>query len=231
MSWIKSALGFAASAYVQDVILRPRQVAKLARAYCDRTGKPLLNVGAGTETTSLRALLVGPTLWGDVNIDKAGPRIPHGPGVVSYGDAYDLREWPDKHFGAIVASHVLEHLEHPEHALREWRRVADKVFVIVPSWWAPHTWLHPGHRWFIDPSLQVAAPLWTSRNRTHLLPVSDRRYGSREWTNPQPANSSQPSPQQPAANQLSPTPVSPDTESSASVSVLTVVSKSGSPRG
>jgi len=57
----------------------------------------------------------------------------------------------DGSIGAVLASHVLEHVPDPELALSEWRRVTGDsaaVVVVTPSWWAPHTWLHPGHRWY-----------------------------------------------------------------------------------
>lgn len=136
-------------AYVVDVLLRPLLAARHARRRCDRWWrKPLLNIGAGTPGSSLRARIFGPTLWGDVNLDIAATQLLPEPGKVTYGDAEDLIEWPDKHFGAVVASHVLEHVTDPHRAMRELHRVACEVYVITPAWWAPHTWLHPGHRWF-----------------------------------------------------------------------------------
>lgn len=165
---------YAGYAYYRDVIERPAKVALRARQYCESIGKPLLNIGAGTGSSSLRAALIGPTLWGDVNLDIAAPRnVPHGPSTVSYGEATQI-PYPDKHFGAVIASHVLEHIDRPDLALAEWARVAHKSFVIVPTWWAPHTWLHPGHRWFIDG--EHAWPLWQHRRQMYLLPVSDKGY-------------------------------------------------------
>lgn len=179
----KAVAGFTATAYMNDVVVKPGRVAQLARAYANKVGKPLLNIGAGTPNSSLRVILFGPTLWGDVNIDIAAPKIPHGPQHVSYGDAHDLSEWPDKFFGAIIASHVLEHLERPDLALKEWHRVAEKVFTIVPTWWAPHTWVHPGHLWFIDPDLKTAKPLHIQRMRN--LPLPEKNVvKSREWLGP-----------------------------------------------
>lgn len=148
MIWPLLAL-WIGGAYVADVLVRPSEVALQARAFASETGKPLLNVGAGTPGTSLRSALLGPTLWGDVNVDIAAPRtVPHGPHAVSYGDAEAL-PFADKSFGAVIASHVVEHTERPARVLAELARVADASFVIVPRWWAAHTWTHPGHRWFI----------------------------------------------------------------------------------
>lgn len=150
MMWLQLLALWAGGAYVADVLVRPMQVAAEARAFARATGKPLLNVGAGTPGTSLRTCVWGPTTWGDVNVDIAAPRdVPHGPGAVSYGDAERL-PFADKAFGAVIASHVVEHTERPAAVLAELERVADRSFVIVPRWWAAHTWAHPGHRWFIS---------------------------------------------------------------------------------
>lgn len=100
--------------------------------------------------SSLRVFLLGPTKWGDVNCDLAAD----GSGGVTFCNVQKL-PYPDKYFGAVIASHVLEHVENPAAALSEMQRVADEVFIIVPAWWAPHTWLHPGHRWFLSPDLQT----------------------------------------------------------------------------
>ena len=141
------ALAYALGAYVLDVPIRRHLAARRARTYARARGKPLLNVGAGTPGTSW----AGASFYGDVNVDLFGDReLPHGaPGVITYADAQDLREFGTGAFGAVLASHVLEHLPDPELALSEWLRVAGydprALFIVTPSWWAPHTLLHPGH--------------------------------------------------------------------------------------
>lgn len=233
--FLKTLLGAAATTYLKDLIVRPKQVAQFARSYADRVGKPLLNIGAGVPAQSLSALVVGPRLWGDVNLDKAAPRsTPHGPKTVSYGDAYDLREWPDGHFGAVVSHGVLETLERPDLALLEWRRVADKVFVVVPPMWMPHVWLDPSRRWYIDPSLKTAWPVWTDKSQVYLLPASDMKYRTPQWAQkralPRAAQTSStplrgaPLSGRPKQEPASPTLPSPPSESSGSVSTLMVVS-------
>lgn len=57
--------------------------------------------------------------------------------------------FPDKHFGSVYVSHVLEHTCRPEAALAELNRVADKVFVSYPWWWRLTTLLTPGHAWIV----------------------------------------------------------------------------------
>jgi ubiquinone/menaquinone biosynthesis C-methylase UbiE len=147
---IEHVIIYSLGAYVVDVVLRPELVARQARQAAGRLGKPLLNVGAGTPGSSLRVAVLGPTAWGDVNTDLAERRLwsPHAGREVRHGDVQAL-PFRDKQFGAVIASHVLEHVPDPRRALSELRRVADEVYVICPRWWAPHTWLHPGHRWYL----------------------------------------------------------------------------------
>jgi len=124
--------------------------AKQARAYANKRGLPLLNIGAGTQQSAL----FGSTLYGDVNCDLEGVKgCPHGtPGIVTYADAQDLSDFKDGEFGAVIASHILEHLPNPKRAVSEWLRVSggdpSSLFILTPSWWAPHTWCHPGHLWY-----------------------------------------------------------------------------------
>lgn len=152
MNLVGKLLAFAGLAYVADVPLRRNAAAAAARRYADSTGKPLLNIGAGTDGTSL----FGDTLYGDVNVDLAGRRdVGHGTaGVVTYADAQDLSDFKDGQFGAVLASHILEHLPDPRKAISEWLRVTgcdqSALFVVTPSWWAPHTWLHPSHLWYFS---------------------------------------------------------------------------------
>lgn len=152
MSLLRNALLYTLGAYVIDVPLRRAAAARAARAYADARGLPLLNIGAGTGKTAL----FGSTMYGDLNVDLGGDRsAPHGtPGVVTYADAHDLRDFQSGTIGAVLASHVLEHLERPDIALHEWRRVVGgddaALFVVTPSWWAPHTLLHPAHLWYFS---------------------------------------------------------------------------------
>ena len=166
--WIKYIGLWAGGSYLADVLIRPKIVASEARSYAASRNKPVINVGAGTPKSSLRAWIFGPTTWGDVNIDiEADPHIPPGPNQISWGDAHHL-PYRDKTFGSLIASHVLEHMDDPVRAMREWVRVADQVYVVVPRWWAAHTWLHPGHLWYITPDM-IAYPLWKNKNDTVML--------------------------------------------------------------
>ena len=155
---ILGVAGFAIGAYLVDVFIRPHIIAKNAVYEAKSRRKPVLNVGAGTPDSSLRAKLIGPTLWGDVNMDIASKEKTCTPDNVCYGDINDI-PYPDKYFGAVIASHVIEHVNDPDKALSEMHRVANKVYAIVPKWWAPHTWLYPDHKWFISPN-GGKIPLW-----------------------------------------------------------------------
>lgn len=149
---------FAAVTYIIDVVIRPNIIAHKAVDESKSRRKPVLNIGAGTPDSSLRTRLLGPTLWGDVNMDIATDEKKCGPNNVCYGDINKI-PYPNKYFGAVIASHVLEHVDDPDRALAEMRRIADKVYPIVPKWWAPHTWLYHDHKWFI-PKPGKKIPIW-----------------------------------------------------------------------
>jgi hypothetical protein len=135
--------------YVYDIYMRPQAIAREARAFADSRGKPLLNVGAGTRKSSARVFIFGNTAWGDINTDLTGtgvPRLGH-PDHVYRLDVMEPFSFPDKYFGAIIASHCLEQVPDPRTAMREMERVADKVFLVNTSWWDFLSWMHPDQRW------------------------------------------------------------------------------------
>lgn len=191
MTLLKAALGLAASAFMNDAVVRPRQMGRLARDYCDRAGKPLLLMTC----RGLTQKMMGVPVRAEAETDRA----------------YPVRA-PDKAFGAVLVVGVLERQVRPDLAMREWRRVADRVFVVVPSWFAPHTWLDPTHRWVIDPKVKVAAPLWNGQQHVRLLEVSDNGYGGPPWTktnrSARPSGRPQPPPSPPSSTR-SPSPSNP----------------------
>ncbi|MDD4986056.1 MAG: methyltransferase domain-containing protein [Dehalococcoidales bacterium] len=98
---------------------------RVARAYSDLAGKPLLVVGMKRH------------IWqppdGDVTLD-VDPLVTTVPG----GVCADERSMPfsDKEFGAVYNPHTLEHLataEDVETAVNECLRVADVAFFLAPS--------------------------------------------------------------------------------------------------
>ncbi len=104
-----------------------------ARKAAEISGKPLLNVGCKSSYTESS----------DVNLDLIPRKVPR----FVRGDIQNLSMFADKQFGAVYASHVLEHIEDTDAALSELHRVAENVFVITPLPFWPWAWLHPEHRW------------------------------------------------------------------------------------
>ena len=117
---------------------------RLARGASDSSGKPLLVVGKPQEWDFS---IVGHPC-GDVTLD-IDPRVLEQcrtSGIV--GDVTTI-PFPDKYFGAVYVSHVLEHLDSQvafNQAMDEIHRVADAVFVCWPRWWSPGAWSHPDHK-------------------------------------------------------------------------------------
>jgi len=63
-------------------------------------------------------------------------------------DIEDLSMFEDKQFGAVFASHVLEHIEDIETGWNELNRITDRLFVAFPHPGYPHA-LVTDHKWFI----------------------------------------------------------------------------------
>ena len=161
---IDLAMGYFAGTYLYDVVLRPIEMGKKAQRESKRLGKPMLNIGCGTPSSSVRVAWFGKQLWGDINIDLAGTeKIPANldqadKNVVYKADAEKL-PFPDKYFGVAFSSHLLEHTRNPQKVLKEMHRVADSVIAVTPSWWCLHSYLWPDHRWYIKESGK-AIPMW-----------------------------------------------------------------------
>ena len=137
-----------------------------ARAMAAASGKPLLVVGepdgeypCGDVTLDLRPRSA---CRGYVRADLERPPLP----------------FPDRMFGAAFASHILEHLEDPEAALRELHRVADHVVIAWPRPWRIATFLVPGHRWLVLRSTDRADGVRFVRLRRRAA-SHPTRYGTR----------------------------------------------------
>jgi SAM-dependent methyltransferase len=88
--------------------------------------KNVLDVGAGD---GLITHLVGAK---GIEYEPEGVRLAQEKGVdVVLGDAYNL-QFPDNSFDAVMMIDVLEHLDDPQKALREARRVAPILYVNTP---------------------------------------------------------------------------------------------------
>ena len=114
-----------------------------ARSLADALGKPLLNAGCGGESWHFSAPAI--SRRSDVNMDIV-PR--NAPNFVM-GDVQDMAMFSDKQFGVAFCSHVLEHVDNPEKALRELHRVADYVVFLTPGWWDLATYFNPDHKWVL----------------------------------------------------------------------------------
>lgn len=89
--------------------------------------KKVLDVGAGD---GLITSLLGAK---GIEFEPEGVRLAQEKGVdVIQGDAYKL-PFEDNSFEAVTMIDVLEHLKHPQKALKEARRVAPILYVQTPS--------------------------------------------------------------------------------------------------
>jgi len=122
-----------------------------ACAYAAATGKPLLVAGGPLGITWFRRFLTSPAHgYGDVCLDIDRRAI----AGCSCGVVADVRQmpFPDKTFGAVFASHLLEHLPSvadAKAALAEFDRVADAIFIAHPYRQAVMTWLTPSHHLYV----------------------------------------------------------------------------------
>ena len=114
------------------------QVLKEAVRIASQSGKPLLNAGCG-------CYFWAAINQADVNLDVVPRNVP---GFVLA--SIEEIPFPDKYFGAVFCSHVLEHVDDWRKADNELHRVSDNVFIITPSPLWVANWLHPDHkRYFI----------------------------------------------------------------------------------
>jgi len=123
-----------------------------AAVSCSRKfGKPLLVAGGPWSNTGVRQRLNMPAHGGgDVCLDISRQAFEgHPRGLVA-----DVTQIPflDKTFGAVFASHLLEHLPSisaANNALDELDRVSEAVFIVCPSRQSVGAWLHRGHHLWI----------------------------------------------------------------------------------
>jgi len=107
----------------------------LAQAYADYVGKPLLVVGGPYGSKGFRRAFDLPAHgFGDYCLDM-NPEACDGGSEYVEADVRDI-PFPDKFFGAAIASHVLEHLRYVQDcidAVNELNRVAEVVMVAYPT--------------------------------------------------------------------------------------------------
>ena len=131
-------LGAIMALYFLDVTVREWIVSNRARNRATELGKPLLNIGSGTNRSSA----TGAKLRGDVNCDlDASKEASCGPKTVCHCNAEDLSQFRDKQFGVALIVNVLGYVPDKKKALAEAHRVADEVIVssnILPwAQWGP----------------------------------------------------------------------------------------------
>jgi hypothetical protein len=124
---------------------------KAACACAREKGKPLLIAGGPWGVTRTRRRLNRPAHgYGDVCLDIDQRALgDHPKGIVA-----NVTHIPfaDKSFGAVFASHLLEHLptvEAASRALTELNRVAEAVFIVCPSRQSLVGWLIPDHHLWV----------------------------------------------------------------------------------
>ena len=125
---------------------------RAALNYCREKGKMLLVAGGPWGGRKFRLMLHRPAhIPGDVCIDiRASALVGHPNGIVANVMNLPFR---DKTFGAVLASHLLEHLntiEEAEKALDEMSRVADAVIIVYPYRQSLIAWLLPDHHLWIQ---------------------------------------------------------------------------------
>jgi hypothetical protein len=124
---------------------------KAALECARRKGKPLLVAGGPWSNKGIRQKLNMPAHGGgDVCLD-INPRAfgAHPRGLVA-----DVAQIPffDKTFGAVFASHLLEHLpsvRSASQALDELNRVSEAVFLVYPSRQSVGAWFHRDHHLWV----------------------------------------------------------------------------------
>ena len=133
---------------------------KAAKAYALDGNKPLLIAGGPWGNKRIRHWLKMPAHSnGDVCLDIDRRAISdHPKGVIA-----DVTHIPflDKSFGAVFASHLLEHLptiDDAKKALAELNRVAEAVFIVYPSRQSIANWVIPDHHLWV----------WQKSNTTYL---------------------------------------------------------------
>jgi len=144
-----------------------------AREIADRVGKPLLVVGGPLGGNPFRSIIKIPSYpCGDYCLD-IDPKACEGcPNIV----VADVRHipFPDRFFGACLASHVLEHLPSVDDcimAVTELYRVAEKVLVAYPRKASILAWLIPDHYLWIA---QDEQGIWIEgREEKRLVLVRD----------------------------------------------------------
>ena len=135
----------------------------------------VLEVGCGTGGLLVAAARAGIAVVGvDVawrGFAAVGRLADHGLSAPLLAASADRLPWPDGHFDTIVADSVLEHLDDPARAVREWSRVLRPGGHLLV--WSPNRYTLT-----TDPHLGLWGLGWLPR---HWLPVYLRLRGRTAW--------------------------------------------------
>ena len=110
-----------------------------AKKYAKKSKKPMLNAGSG---------MFG---FGDVNVDIKNFDVPR----FVKANVENMHMFDDKQFSSVYASHILEHVENPKKAIKEFHRVGEKVFIVKPHFYSILAWIFPGHKWLFFKSKKI----------------------------------------------------------------------------
>jgi len=131
-----------------------------ALTYSREKGKPFLVAGGPWGNKPARHLIKLPAHGGgDVCIDIDPNAIgKHPNGIIA---SVTHIPFSDKSFGAVFASHLLEHLpniDEANKALAEFNRIAEAVFIVYPSRQSIAAWIMPAHHLWV----------WQEGNTTYI---------------------------------------------------------------
>lgn len=143
--WILAAqLGYVGALEAEEEVYK-RQVFEKARTVADQLGKPLLNYGCGPGWGLTAPFWRYAVENSDINADIYERPVPNFVKVEACCQVDARLPFEDKSV-VVFCSHVLEHVDNPDQLLKEFNRISDHVFIVVPHPLFPITWLHPQHK-------------------------------------------------------------------------------------
>lgn len=134
--WLLPVISLVGIAHAQTIFERKAAFIKAKELKHKYDNKPILNAGC-RETDD-----------GDINLDIVPRQVKN----FVLGDISDLSQFKDKTFSVAVASQVLEHVDDPDKAIKELRRVSDEVIIITPYWYNPFAYTTAEHKYLFLPS-------------------------------------------------------------------------------
>lgn len=173
-SFLRAVTVYAGLAWFGDTVVRPGLIARKAHLSANKVGKPLLNIGHGFNSASLRRALGASPLWGDVNVD-VDPDAEAGDGYTLGSTKIGGIEADDGAYGAVLLLHCLEKVQDPLALMIEAQRVLDPsgtLYAVTSPWWAPHAYFR--RQWLLvdlPGGKKRAVRLWEQRKEA--LPETD----------------------------------------------------------